>query len=128
MGLPSGLHVIAEKARDLIHPDDRESAEQAWNSARADGKFEIECRVLAGGQIRWIRCEAGIEFDAEGRRVAAVGTVQDITERRKAEEALRRSEQRYQLLFEKNVAGVSISSMEGEILDCNDAGARILRI
>jgi formate hydrogenlyase transcriptional activator len=126
MGLPSGLHVTPEKAMDLIHPDDRESAEQAWNSARADGKFEIECRVLAEGQIRWIRCEAGIEFDAEGRRVAAVGTVQDITERRQAEEALRRSEQRYRLLFEKNVAGVSISSMEGEILDCNDAGARVL--
>ncbi len=54
------------------------------------------------------------------------GMAHDITERKRAEAELRRSEQRYRLLFERNVAGVSISSMDGEVLECNDAGARIL--
>jgi PAS domain S-box-containing protein len=50
----------------------------------------------------------------------------DVTERRRAELALRSSEQRYRQLFEKNVAGVAICSAAGQVLDCNDAWARIL--
>jgi len=55
-----------------------------------------------------------------------VAVTRDISDRKLAEDTLRRSEQRYRLLFEKNVAGVSISNLDGEILECNDAGARIL--
>lgn len=54
------------------------------------------------------------------------GMARDVTEQKKAEAALHTSEQRYRLLFEGNVAGVSISNMDGEVLECNDAGARIL--
>jgi len=50
----------------------------------------------------------------------------DVGERKRAEEALRSSEQRYRLLFEKNIAGVAIASMDGRVLDCNDGWARIL--
>jgi PAS domain S-box-containing protein len=50
----------------------------------------------------------------------------DITERKLAEEALLSSEQRYRLLFERNVAGVGIASLDGRLLDCNDGWARIL--
>lgn len=54
------------------------------------------------------------------------GMADDITERRRAELALRGSEHRYHILFEKTVAGVIISSLEGQIVDCNDAWARTL--
>jgi PAS domain S-box-containing protein len=50
----------------------------------------------------------------------------DITERRKAELALSDSEKRYRRLFEENLAGVVISSLEGQIVDCNNAWARIV--
>jgi len=50
----------------------------------------------------------------------------DVTEKRRAELALQSSEQRYRVLFEKNIAGVAISSLEGKVLDCNEAWARIL--
>jgi len=54
------------------------------------------------------------------------GMAHDVTERMRAEAALRSSEERYRTLFEKSVAGVAISNVKGEILDCNEAWARIL--
>src|SRR5262249_1300216 len=53
------------------------------------------------------------------------GMAHDVTERRRAELALRDSEQRYRTLFEKTVAGVAMISIEGEIVDCNDAWAHM---
>ncbi|MEA2336767.1 MAG: hypothetical protein QOE82_774 [Thermoanaerobaculia bacterium] len=47
-------------------------------------------------------------------------------QRHRAEAALRGSEQRHRLLFERNLAGVYRNTTEGRILDCNDAMARIL--
>jgi diguanylate cyclase (GGDEF)-like protein/PAS domain S-box-containing protein len=49
----------------------------------------------------------------------------EITERRRAEMALRGSEERYRLLFERNLAGVYIASADGKIISCNDACARL---
>ena len=56
-------------------------------------------------------------------RVACI--LQDITERKRAESALRSSEQRYRTLFEKNVAGVATVNIDGVVIDCNDAWARL---
>jgi len=64
------------------------------------------------------------EFVSRGRRTRLV-IAQDVTERRRSEESLRRSEQQYRLLFERNLAGVYRTTVDGRILDCNEAMARI---
>lgn len=51
--------------------------------------------------------------------------MQDITDRKRAENALRESETRYRLLFERNPAAVYRCTLEGKLLDCNEAFARI---
>jgi len=51
---------------------------------------------------------------------------QEITERKRAEEALRASGEKYRRLFESNIAGVYSTSFEGNILECNEAFARML--
>ncbi len=55
----------------------------------------------------------------------ALTAFQDRRERETAETALRESETRFRLLFERNVAGVFRTTQEGQILDCNESFARI---
>jgi diguanylate cyclase (GGDEF)-like protein/PAS domain S-box-containing protein len=64
------------------------------------------------------------EFVSGGRRARLVLAV-DVTDRRRAEERLRGSEERYRLLFERNLAGVFRSSTDGRILEVNEALAHI---
>jgi diguanylate cyclase (GGDEF)-like protein/PAS domain S-box-containing protein len=64
------------------------------------------------------------EFVTGGKRARLVIAV-DITERSRAQERLRASEERYRLLFERNLAGVYRTTADGRILDCNDALARM---
>jgi len=62
----------------------------------------------------------------ESRVEARTRELQDeVDERRRAEEALRRTEERYRLLFERNLAAVYIASEDGRILSCNNACARL---
>ena len=61
-----------------------------------------------------------------GLLIGVWGTQRDITEKREAEKALLASEERYRLLFERNLAGVFRSTVGGKILDCNESFARML--
>ncbi len=59
----------------------------------------------------------------EGLLITAV--VRDLTERQRLDESLRASEARYRSLFDRNLAGVYGTTLEGRILECNEAFARI---
>jgi diguanylate cyclase (GGDEF)-like protein/PAS domain S-box-containing protein len=62
----------------------------------------------------------------DGAAVGRVWSFREVTERHRAEEALRASAERYRTLFERNLAGVFRTSKAGVILDCNNAFAHIL--
>jgi formate hydrogenlyase transcriptional activator len=112
--------------RELIAPECREQFEGYLERIRTTGADQgLLCVVTRNGERRiW---EYNNTLRTEGVESPIVrGMARDVTERKRWETALRRSEQRYRLLFEQNVAGVSISNMDGKMIECNDAGARIL--
>jgi PAS domain S-box-containing protein len=64
--------------------------------------------------------------DKDGNVIGVVLVFRDVTERRKAEEELRKSEEKYRTLFEESKDVVFISMPEGKLLDINPAGVKLL--
>jgi len=114
--------VSFERFLSMLHPDDRH-AMQAWSEAclAARSPPGIEFRALRlDGTVRWLLGCGRLETDASGAPSRMVGTVQDITERRLAEEKLRESENRLLPLSDSGLLGVIYWNTKGEITDAND--------
>ncbi len=90
-----------------FHPEDRDWIRQVYESAERERKnVEIDYRIVhPDGQLRWIRELSEIVLDPDGRPSAYVGTLQDVTEQKHAEENLRQSEQRFRSLAD-NLPGI----------------------
>ncbi|MFH1021540.1 MAG: PAS domain S-box protein [Pseudomonadota bacterium] len=85
-GIPPEQALSLETFIACILPEDRERVLAAWEGALRGAQYDIEHRILVGNETRWVRERAEISFDAEGNALAGVGTVQDITERKLAEQ------------------------------------------
>jgi PAS domain S-box-containing protein len=83
-----------------VHPDDRAPTSSTRERACEDAEpFECEQRlILDGGEVRMVWTSGRVDRDAGGRPVRMYGTVQDITQRRRAEIALAASEERFRNL------------------------------
>ena len=64
-----------------------------------------ETQSRPDGSLLWLRTNKLPLRDREGKVTGVIGTYEDITERKQAEQALSTSEKRYRLLFERNLAG-----------------------
>lgn len=92
-------------AREFVYPDDRYmvGVEVQRALTATDPKYfsEIEHRIIRrDGAVRHIMVRIRLEKDADGKTVRTHGANQDITEARKAEDAVRESEAKYRLLAE----------------------------
>ena len=88
-------------------PEDREALKRAVDEhfAGTTERMEFEFRALVRGEIRWIHSAGRATRDVEGRVVRWNGAIQDVTARRRAEEALRVSEERHARAMEASAAG-----------------------
>ena len=113
------------KVRDAIPATDRERVHETLkNILRTHEPFDLEHRVLrSDGTVRVVRSRGQVVAGLGGKSVHLVGTTLDITAGKLAAEALRASEKRYRLLFERNLAGVFRATLDGRILECNQAAA-----
>jgi two-component system, sensor histidine kinase and response regulator len=112
---------------ESLHPDDAPRVTQAIQALFEKGEpYDVECRVRAKtGEWIWMHDRAVATREKDGMRYAH-GLLSDITPRKLGEERLRASEERYRMLFQRNLAGILRSTFDGRILELNAAFAQIL--
>ncbi len=82
--VPCNAAVSLTKWMEKVHPDDRQKVWDVWHEAKANhtDSYTIEYRVLKEDRNIWVHEDARFETDKNGRPLRAIGTVQDVTERR----------------------------------------------
>ncbi len=90
-GLPPDSPVTVSDFESYVHQEDRARMAAVWDAAMAGATYDIEHRIVVGGEVLWVRECAEIVRDAADAAVSAIGTVQDITERKRTEQALQRA-------------------------------------
>ena len=121
-GIPKGPPMTYETFLSCVHPDDREYVDSQWQAALQGENYDIEHRILVGGEVRWVREKAELEFSKRGILKGGFGTTQDITQRKKVEEALRESEERFRAIAEVSPASIGVVDAEtGAFLFVNPA-------
>ncbi|MGF2035853.1 MAG: EAL domain-containing protein [Nostoc sp. CmiVER01] len=104
---------------NAVHPEDFAFARETFISANIHHKaFRAEYRLRRHDEeYSWAIDAASPWFEADGQYKGYIGSVIDITDRKQAEEALRRSEERYRMLFETMEDGFCVIEM---LFDANN--------
>jgi PAS domain S-box-containing protein len=111
-----------------IHPEDRDRVAAAHARALEGGPpCTIEYRIVRpNGEIRWGHSEGFVEFGEPQKPLRMVGVIQDITERRRATEDLRASEQRYRRIVETTSEGIWVIDAQSKTTFMNLRMAEML--
>jgi PAS domain S-box-containing protein len=113
---------------ERLHSDDRERVQQDVAAAlKRDRPYDTDYRVmLHNGGWRDINARGRIVTDTDGKPLRMMGTCLDITERKRAEEALAESEKKLRTLFETMSEGIVYEDHAGNIISANPAAERLL--
>jgi PAS domain S-box-containing protein len=105
----------------VVHPDDRTSVVADWHTALENGRtVESEARVRrADGEYCWWFIRNVPLRDETGKLVRWYGTAIDIEGRKRAEQALQKSEERWRSVFENSAIGVALTDLNGRFLATN---------
>jgi PAS domain S-box-containing protein len=116
--------LLGKTTVELTHPEDRD-ADRLYLQGRAT-MFDTEKRyVRKDGIMVWVHVTAVKIRDAEGNLLRSAGVIEDITERKRAEEALRESESRLRAFFETAAVGTSEVDVSGRFVRVNQRFCQI---
>ncbi|MBK9207058.1 MAG: PAS domain S-box protein [Anaerolineales bacterium] len=123
-----GRAISQSTISSMASPEDREYMLKLDKSIFANhSDLDYEFRIiLTGGRVRWIHQQAKITYGTDGAPTRMMGVMQDITERRYAEEALHTSEMRFRSLIEHGMDNISLLAPDGTLLWESPATIRTL--
>ena len=131
-GLPPGatLDLDADFVPITLHPEDKTgflARMQAANAPGGTGILDHEYRILRpDGQVRWLRARGRTILGPTGRPLQAHGIIQDITDRKQAEETLRREHGFLAMIMETSPAAIVQVGKSGQIVYANSRAEEIL--
>lgn len=114
----------------IIHPDDRERVKtKLWKLIREgkESKWEDEYRLRRkNGEFAYVHDRGHIIFSADHRPIRMIGAIQDITSRKRAEEFILASEEKYRQIFYKNPFPTWIFDLHTlQIIEVNEAAVEL---
>ncbi len=123
---PSTL--IGVPASEHVHPDDRALQRAAFLLRLETGNSQgVDIRVRKADGSYLIVESLGVPIrNGNGEVTSIVISARDITARHEAERKLMRSQERYRVIFERNLAGVYRSTLDGRLIECNPSFAKML--
>lgn len=121
--LPKDFSSTYEAWRSALLPEDAGQAEAAlWTAIEQGVPFNTSFRICRGdGQVRDIRAMALVHYDESGRPVRMVGTNEDITERKQAEDALRASKASLRALLDNTPYLMWLKDTDSRFIAVNKA-------
>jgi PAS domain S-box-containing protein len=121
LGPGSDAPLTRQQILARVHPDDKALfAASAIERTPENPNVQITYRMLGtDGSIVWVEKTAHAFFDEDGKMVRMIGMISAITERKRAEESLRQSEEKFRSVFRDAGVGMVIVSPEGRFLAAN---------
>ncbi len=106
---------------ERIHPDDRERVRSEFQQGIAEQRgLQSEYRaVTREGQVIWVHDQAVVVPDEEGKPLYLHGLLQDITDRKQVEEALRKAERHLRSVFDATFQFMGLLAPDGRVVEMN---------
>jgi PAS domain S-box-containing protein len=114
---------------EITHPEDRQRDWELFQGVvRGEAsEYRHEKRyVRKNASVAWVNVNMTVVRDAAGQPRRTMATIEDITERKRAEAALRESEERFRALFELAPDGIYLCDFQGRFVDGNKAAEQLV--
>ncbi len=127
---PAHFQPSYELFLSMVHPEDRQAVDAAYReSLEARRPYSIVHRLLMpDGRVKWLKELCRHELDEAGEPIRSMGVVQDITELKLAEQALRESEVFSRTIVESSPDCIKLLNAAGELTYISQGGLRLLEM